>query len=132
MKISVRLPGPIKVAVDTDMIARAVATDMLKHWLSNFLAGKQPDGTPLPLNKEGRPLGVGSGALARGWHVKRVGRGSLSATSAGVPSDRGRTRVDAITAMQRRGVRFQGLEGASEVAFVRISTHRIKTAIKLG
>lgn len=131
MKIEIKPIGPIRLAVNVDALSKATAGDMLRWWLANFRAGKQPDGAALPRNKEGAALGVGGGTLSQGWSVQPAGRVQGSASAAGVFQGPARHRT-AIGVMMRRGVRFQGLDGASERKWSESVKRRAKSAIKLG
>ena len=108
--------SPLSLRVDTDALAQAIGEEMLRFWQANTRSGRQPDGAPLPRNREGQPLGVGSGTLLQGWRVDMVRRAKGTATVVARPSARGR-QLTAIRVMMARGVRFTGLDGISERAF---------------
>lgn len=113
MRIVVQVKVPkLALRFDPERTARQLAETMHKHWTANFLAGKQPDGSALPLNQEGRPLGVGGGSLVRGWSLRTLNKRKDQASVVVSPGRSGK-RVEAIRAMSKRGVRFQGLDGVS-------------------
>jgi hypothetical protein len=107
---------PIVLRVDASKIATAIGEEMLVHWLATTRSGRQPDGTALPRNREGRPLGVGGGSLLRGWRVVMTRQSRGTATVAARPSARAR-QLTAIRVMMVRGVKFQSLDGLSLRAF---------------
>lgn len=113
MKLTATVSTPrLRLRVDTERTAVQLADEMWKFWSANFKAGKQPDGSPLPLNQEGGPLGLGGGYLVRSWRTRVVNRRKGQTSAQARPADAGR-RVIAIRALRKRGVRFQGLDGVS-------------------
>jgi len=121
LKISAAF-GPITLRINHEALGRKLTEEIQPFWTSNFLAGRQADGAPLPLNKEGKPLGVGSGMLARTWKPKiqpRRTKNSIAFLS--LPSS-ARRRLKAVMVLRsgrktdgadRRRVRWQSLDGAS-------------------
>jgi len=128
---SVRMPGPIQLRIDTQAIALQVGADMHRYWQAQTRAGRQPDGSPMPRNKDGRPLGVEGGSLLQGWRVELVAstRGTSSVRAA--PGSRGR-QLTALRIMMLRGVRYQGLTGASEQAWRRIVARVLSQRMRIG
>lgn len=122
----------LRLRVDTERTAVQLADEMWKHWSASFKAGKQPGGEALPKNKEGEPLGLGGGYLVRSWRTRVVARRKGRTSTQVRPADSGR-RVIAINALRKRGVRFQGLDGASgekwQAIVQRITKIMVATAI---
>lgn len=120
LKISAAF-GPITLRINHEALGRKLTEEIQPFWTSNFLAGRQADGAPLPLNKEGKPLGVGSGMLARTWKPKISKRTKNSIAFLSLPSS-ARRRLKAVMVLRsgrkadgadRRRVRWQSLDGAS-------------------
>jgi hypothetical protein len=133
MKLQATCSMPkLRLRFDSERTAVQLGEEMQRHWGKQFSSGRQPGGEPLPLNKEGKPLGVGNGYLIRSWRVRVVNRRRGQTTVAVLPADRGRRWI-AIKAMQKRGVRFQGLDGESrekwETAVRRIAKIMMASAL---
>ena len=104
---------------------------MHRHWQQQTRAGRQPEGGALPRNKEGQALGVGGGSLLQGWRVQILSRSRGSTSAAAVPGSRGRQLI-AIKVMMMRGVRFQGLDGASGQAWRRIVARVLAQRLRIS
>ena len=111
IKVRVQLPD-LNVAIDVDRVARDVAGEMRDFWADQLDKGKQPDGSALPLNKEGKPLGRGRGTLVRRWRVRKLSSRVRVGRSVVEPYTTGRYAI-AVARLRARGVRFQTLEGAA-------------------
>jgi hypothetical protein len=97
--------------LDVGAMAEAVATRMRDHWRANMLGGVMADGQPLPTNRKGEPLGVGSGTIITGWKVERSG------DSATVSPYQGGEYSSAVRYLVNRGVVYHSLEDNSRPVF---------------
>jgi hypothetical protein len=131
MRITATLTTPkIKISIDHEAMAQDIAEEMDGWWRTNFLSGKQPDGSDLPTNQRGLPLGVGSGSLVEGWELELERNGEGTETTARfAPTDRGKQLV-AIRRMAARGVRFQGLSGESATRWAKAVKRAAKSAMR--
>lgn len=120
MKVTVQ-KRPLELALDLQLVAEQCAEGMRDFWAAQMDAGKQPDGEPLPLNKQRRPLGRGRGTLIRNWQVRRIGRARGIARAQVQPFKRGRY-AHAVWQLAKRGLRFQSFEGESAGAWRRVAT----------
>lgn len=120
LKVTVTAPK-IEVDLDLRLIAEHAAASMRDFWADQLDAGKQPDGSPLPLNKEGKPLGRGEGTLIRNWQVRTLARQRLVGRAYVQPFQRGRYKV-AVFKLAKRGLRFQSFDGESATAWNRVAT----------
>lgn len=106
-------------AVDLDVrkLVHAVRIELAEHYRASLLAGRRPDGSPLPDLKgdERRQWGVKSGFLASFWLVFPIRGGPFRASARLKPNGRdGRSFM--INNNLRRGVDLQGVTGdAAEV-----------------
>lgn len=130
--------GPITLRINHEALGRKLTEEIQPFWTSNFLAGRQADGAPLPLNKEGKPLGVGSGMLARTWKPKVSKRTKNSIAFLSLPSS-ARRRLKAVMVLRsgrkadgadRRRVRWQSLDGASAKVWEALVRRHITIAMK--
>lgn len=148
LKISAAV-GPITLRINHEALGRKLTEEIQSFWTSNFLAGRQADGAPLPLNKEGKPLGLGSGMLARTWRPK-ISRGVARRVAADSRRTKnsiaflslphpGRRRLKAVMVLRsgrktdgadRRRVRWQSLDGASAKVWEALVRRHLTIAMK--
>jgi hypothetical protein len=127
VNVHVTLPR-LDLAIDLPSAAREAAAGMRDFWAERLDAGEQPDGEPLPKNKQGQPLGRGRGTLVRRWRVRSIGGRRNLARALVEPYQTGRY-VIAVARLRARGLRFQGFEGASKAAWTRVAGETAKRAI---
>jgi hypothetical protein len=123
VRVTVIAPPPT-YALDPQGMAEAIAEGMRDFFAAQLEAGKQPDGSRLPLNDDGKPLGRGDGTFVRTWKAtgiratKRVGRAITA------PNQEGKLAI-VVRVLRRRGVKFQGTTGAAAEALARLISDEV-------
>ena len=112
LKIEITAPDLSDLGrIDMGVVTASVATAMRDHWRAGMFAGANADGSPLPVNERGEPLGVGSGTILDGWEVSQEG------TTAVVAPYQGGKYAKAVEALHKRGVIYHSLAGESANVF---------------
>lgn len=105
------------VDLDVRKLVHRIRIELAEHYRASLLAGRTPDGKPLPkLKREpGRDWGVESGFLAENWLVFPIRGGPFAASATLKPNGRdGRSHM--INRNLRRGIDLQSVRGeAAEV-----------------
>lgn len=117
--------------IDTAGIAARLAAGMLAHWSAQLASGKQPDGTSLPPNQEGGPMGVGGGSLTIGWVATKPRRAGTTSTVDASPRRDGKWPI-VESVLRRKGVQFTAVTGTAKVEFDRLiglEVEKIRAAI---
>ena len=116
--------APLEIGLDLRRVAEQLAIGMRDFWADQLDAGRQADGSALPLNKEGKPLGRGKGTFVRNWRLRTsrargVGRATVE------PYKAGKYRI-AWFKLAQRGVMFMSFEGQSEGAWNEVATRVVR------
>jgi hypothetical protein len=122
-KISVSAPSP-DYEIDAPDMALAIAEGMRDFYAGQLDAGRQPDGSPLPLNEEGQPLGKGGGSIVRGWKANREPSNRRLGRVSTEPGQSGKLAI-AVARLRRRGVKFQGVTGAAAIELARMISDEV-------
>lgn len=88
-------------AFDLGKSAERAGEGMRDHWRGEHLRGRMGDGSLLPSNKKGKPLGIGRGTIVRGWAVSRLKASKRAGRAAVAPYQGGRYAV-AVRMLRRR------------------------------
>lgn len=115
---------PIELGLDLRRVAEGLAMGMRDYYADQLDAGLQADGSPLPLNKEGKPLGRGQGTFVRKWRLRTsrtrgIGRAILE------PHKSGKYRI-AWWKLAQRGVQFMSFEGTAAAAWDEVATRVVQ------
>jgi len=131
IKVRMELPD-LTIHLNTRRISEELGDEMRRFWISQMDKGLQPDGSPLPLNKEGKPMGRGTGKMIKRWRLRSTKAKGLIAQTVVEPSRQGNYR-HAYWVLVNKGVKFQSFEGASlpkwEATVKRVSTQAWAGAI---
>ena len=71
---------PLGVEVDALQLIAELAEQLPQHYIDSFRRGQRPEGGAMPLNKRGKPIGVGSGTIANNWVTTPPSGGKLLAS----------------------------------------------------
>jgi hypothetical protein len=115
---------PLEIGLDLRRVAEHLAIGMRDYWADQLDDGLQADGSPLPLNEEGKPLGRGKGTFVRNWKLRTSrtrGRGRATVE----PFKGGKYRA-AWFVLAARGVMFMSFAGAAEQAWGEISSRVVR------
>jgi hypothetical protein len=122
-KISVEAPS-LDYEIDAPDMALAIAEGMRDFYAGQLDAGRQPDGSALPLNAEGKPLGKGDGSIVRGWKANREPSNRRLGRASTEPGQSGKLAI-AVARLRRRGVKFQGVTGAAAIELARMISDEV-------
>jgi hypothetical protein len=122
-KISVEASS-LDYEIDAPDMALAIAEGMRDFYAGQLDAGRQPDGSPLPLNAEGKPLGKGDGSIVRGWKANREPSNRRLGRASAEPGQSGKLAI-AVARLRRRGVKFQGVTGAAAQELARLISDEV-------
>lgn len=121
--VSVELPS-FDYQIDPQAMAETIAEGMRDFYAQQLNAGKQPDGSALPPNAEGKPLGKGDGSIVRGWKAYGLRASKLVGRAVTEPNQEGKWAI-IIRRLRRRGVKFQGTRGAAAEALARMISDEV-------
>lgn len=123
VRVTIRA-DPIQYEIDAQAMALAIAEGMRDFYVEAMEAGQQPDGSALPRNQEGGPLGVGGGSIIRGWKARGLGGTKRLGRASTEPGQDGKLAI-AVRKLRQRGVKFQGVRGAAAEALARLISDEV-------
>jgi hypothetical protein len=126
IKIETQIPK-IKLEINVRRVSEEIGNEMRMHWANQLNKGLQSDGTPLPPNKKGLPLGRGKGTFVRKWRLRSSKKGETV-----VEVFRGGRYRHASWALLLRGWRPQGFGGPSGIKWQVVSNAVAKQAMEAG
>ena len=120
MSVSVRVEfEPLSLAAhDVGESSERIGQAMRDHWQGQAFAGKRGDGSSLPLNRKGLPLGIGRGTIVGGrpalgtWSVRRLRASRAFGSTAVEPYQVGRYAI-AARLLMRRGIVYHTFRGSA-------------------
>jgi hypothetical protein len=123
VKITV-VASSLSYEIDPQAMADALAGGMRDFYAGQLDKGLQPDGSALPRNQEGQPLGRGNGSIVRGWTWRSIGQSSKVGRAETAPDQSGKMGI-VIRSLRRRGVQFQGVNGAAAQELARLISDEV-------
>ena len=123
VKVTV-VASSLSYEINPQEMADTLAEGMRDFYASQLDRGLQPDGSALPRNQEGLPLGRGNGSIVRGWQWRSIGESSTIGRAVTEPDQSGKMGI-VVLALLRRGVKFQGVQGAAAQELARLISDEV-------
>jgi hypothetical protein len=121
MKLEVRvIVDPVALHFDLQDLAAQAGRGMRDFWASQLEAGKQPDGSPVPLNAKNKPLGKATGRMIRRWKIRRMPKRRSMGRAFVEPFTAGKYAI-AVAQLRKRGLVFQSFDGESGETWERVA-----------
>jgi len=112
MKITIAAE-PLAIHLDALELTQALVVTWTAHAQASMLAGRDPSGAPLPLNRAGEPYGVGSGTIARNWGHEDAHGSKTLAQASSWPYQAG-GYVDPVMHLEAQGNSLVSVDGEAD------------------
>lgn len=120
---------PIRLDIDAKRTAEECAFEMREFWMDQMEKGLQADGSPLPTNWEGKPMGRGTGKMLKRWRLRSSKKKPGLGQSIVEPYRGKEYRHVYWMLLTQKGVQFSSFKGASAKKWAEVEKRVVKDAL---